>query len=44
MILKQNKAWNERAAYTLLISIFDKLGAKNEVVIASRKKLAKILF
>lgn len=44
VMLKQNKAWNDRAAYTLLISIFDKLGKGSEVVNVARKKLAKILF
>lgn len=43
-ILKVNKAWNDRAAYNLLIEIFTKLGPKSEIVIAARKKLAKILF
>ncbi len=42
--MKLNKNWNEKAAYNLLIEIFTKLGATNELVIASRKKLSKILF
>lgn len=43
-IMKQNKNWNEKAAYNLLIEIFNKLGNTNELVVASRKKLSKILF
>jgi thioredoxin-like negative regulator of GroEL len=43
-IMKLNKNWNEKAAYNLLIEIFTKLGGTNELVIASRKKLSKILF
>ena len=43
-ILTQDKKWNDRAAYNLLIEIFNKMGAKNEKVIAARKRLSKILF
>lgn len=43
-IMTQDKKWNDRAAYNLLIEIFNKMGAKNEKVIAARKRLSKILF
>jgi thioredoxin-like negative regulator of GroEL len=43
-IMTQDKKWNERAAYNLLIEIFNKMGAKNEKVIAARKRLSKLLF
>lgn len=43
-IMQQNKAWKERAAYTLLIDIFNKLGPKDDLVIQARKRLAKVLF
>lgn len=43
-IMKANKNWNEKAAYNLLIEIFTKLGNTSELVVASRKKLSKILF
>ena len=43
-IMNQDKKWNDRAAYNLLIEIFNKMGAKNETVIAARKRLSKILF
>lgn len=42
--MKANKNWNEKAAYNLLIEIFTKLGNTSELVVASRKKLSKILF
>eukprot|EP00347_Sterkiella_histriomuscorum_P004761 403359210 len=36
--------WNERAAYQLLLKVFEKLGSSNEVTIKARKRLSKILF
>ena len=43
-IMSLDKKWNDRAAYNLLIEIFNKMGAKNEKVIAARKRLSKLLF
>lgn len=39
-----DRNWNNKAAYTLLIEVFNKLGATNEIVIKARKRLSKILF
>lgn len=43
-IIKIDRNWNQKAAYTLLLEIFTKLGSSNEVVIKARKRLSKILF
>lgn len=43
-IVKIDRNWNNRQAYNLLIEIFNKLGAANEVVVKARKQLSKILF
>jgi putative thioredoxin len=43
-IMTQDKKWNDKAAYNLLIEIFNKMGPKNDKVIAARKRLSKILF
>lgn len=43
-IVKIDRNWNNKQAYQLLIDIFNKVGASNEVVIKARKRLAKILF
>lgn len=36
-IVKIDRNWNNKAAYNLLIEIFNKLGASNEIVIKARK-------
>ena len=43
-LLKIDRNWNDKAAYQLIIEIFNKVGASNEVVVKARKNLAKILF
>lgn len=43
-IIAIERNWNDKAAYNLLIDIFNKLGASNELVVKSRKRLSKILF
>jgi thioredoxin-like negative regulator of GroEL len=43
-IIKANKGWNERAAQTFLVEVFNKMGPKTEQVALLRKKLAKLLF
>lgn len=43
-IIVIDRNWNEKKAYTLLMDVFSKLGAANEKVKASRKKLANIMF
>jgi putative thioredoxin len=36
-IVKIDRNWNNKAAYTLLIEIFNKLGSSNEIVMKARK-------
>lgn len=43
-MIQIDRNWNNRAAYNLLIEIFNKLGSSNEIVIKARKRLSKILF
>ena len=43
-MLSIDRNWNNKAAYQLLIELFNKMGASNEVVVKARKRLAKILF
>jgi len=43
-MIQIDRNWNDRAAYNLLIEIFNKLGASNDIVIKARKRLSKILF
>ncbi|TNV78466.1 hypothetical protein FGO68_gene3772 [Halteria grandinella] len=43
-IIKINKTWNERAAQTFLVEVFNKIGPKTEEVASLRKKLSKLLF
>ena len=43
-IIKYNKTWNERAAQTFLVEVFNKMGPKTEQVASLRKRLSKLLF
>ncbi len=43
-IIAIDRNWNNKAAYQLLLEVFNKIGSSNELVVKSRKRLAKILF
>jgi len=43
-IIRQNREWNEEAARTELLKIFDALGPTEEATVAGRRKLSSILF
>lgn len=43
-IIRRDRAWNEEAARTELLKIFDALGPTEEVTVAGRRKLSSILF
>lgn len=43
-ILAIDRNWNNSAPHKLLLDIFNKLGANNEIVKQSRRKLTRILF
>ena len=42
-IIKKERAWNEGAAKTLLLQVFDSLGSGHELVSSGRRRLANIL-
>jgi putative thioredoxin len=39
-----DRNWNNKAAYQMLMEVFNKVGSSNELVVKSRKRLSKILF
>ncbi|HCP01286.1 MAG: thioredoxin [Alphaproteobacteria bacterium] len=43
-IIRQNREWNEDAARTELLKIFDAQGPTDEITVAGRRKLSSILF
>ena len=43
LIVRRDKTWNERAAPTLLIKLFDSLGNEHELVKKGRRKLSNYL-
>ena len=43
-IIRRNREWNEDAARTELLKIFDALGPNDAVTIAGRRKLSSVLF
>lgn len=43
-IVRRDRAWNEEAARTELLKIFEALGPTEEVTVAGRRKLSSILF
>lgn len=43
-IIRRNREWNEEAARTELLKIFDALGPTEEATVAGRRKLSSILF
>ncbi|MGB0571144.1 MAG: thioredoxin [Alphaproteobacteria bacterium] len=43
-IIRQSREWNEEAARTELLKIFDALGPTEEATVAGRRKLSSILF
>ncbi len=43
-IIRRNREWNEDAARTELLKIFEALGPTDEITVAGRRKLSSILF
>lgn len=43
-IIKRDRKWNEEAARTQLLVIFEALGPMHELVVAARRKLSALLF
>lgn len=43
-IVRTHRAWNDEAARTLLVKVFDALGPKDPLVAAGRRKLSTVLF
>ena len=43
-IIRRNREWNEDAARTELLKIFDALGPTDDFTVAGRRKLSSILF
>ncbi|MBS28145.1 MAG: thioredoxin [Alphaproteobacteria bacterium] len=43
-IIRRDRAWNEEAARTELLKIFEALGPTDEITLAGRRKLSSILF
>lgn len=43
-IIRRERAWNEEAARTELLKIFEALGPSDEITLAGRRKLSSILF
>ena len=43
-MLAIDRNWNSKAANTLLMKVFNKIGSSNELVVKARKRLSKILF
>lgn len=43
-IIRRERAWNEEAARTELLKIFEALGPTDEITLAGRRKLSSILF
>jgi putative thioredoxin len=43
-IVSMDRTWNDGAARTMLLNVFESLGPAHPIVATGRKKLAKLLF